>query len=60
MGDPGRALAPSVGSVLVDIELTPQQPAAVVEAVVEVLAPPPRPDPWWQAGIEEALQRVTS
>jgi hypothetical protein len=44
----------------VELELTPQQPAAVVEAVAEVLAPPPGPDPWWQAGIEEALEPPTS
>jgi hypothetical protein len=44
----------------VDLELTPQQPAAVVAAVVEVLAPPPRPDPWWQAGIDEALEPASS
>jgi hypothetical protein len=60
MGDPRRALASSVGSCPVDLELTPQQPAAVVAAVVEVLAPPPRPDPWWQAGIDEALEPASS
>jgi hypothetical protein len=39
-----------------DVELTPDQPAAVVQAVELLLdAGPPEPDPWWQAGIEEAL-----
>ncbi|HEX3807080.1 MAG TPA: hypothetical protein VHV52_09910 [Gaiellaceae bacterium] len=39
-----------------ETELDPPQPEPVAEAVAEALAaPPPAPDPWWQAGIEEAL-----
>lgn len=38
------------------LELTPEQPAAVVEAVESALeAEDPAPDPWWQAGIDEQL-----
>lgn len=41
-----------------ELELTPQQPAAVVEAVAALLARPESAlDPWWQAGIDEALER---
>ena len=40
-----------------DIELEPEQPRAVVIAVSEALAAEPAaPDPWWQAGIDEALE----
>ena len=39
-----------------ELELTPPQPPAVEQAVVELLdETPPAPDPWWQAGIDEAL-----
>ena len=39
-----------------ELELTPEQPRAVAEAVASVLGgPEPAPDPWWQAGIDEAL-----
>lgn len=39
-----------------DVELEPEQPPEVARAVAEALeAAPPSPDPWWQAGIEEAL-----
>jgi hypothetical protein len=39
-----------------DVELTPEQPAEVVQAVEELLdAGTPEPDPWWRAGIDEAL-----
>ena len=38
------------------IELTPAQPAEVAEAVAELLAEPgPGVDPWWQAGLDDAL-----
>jgi hypothetical protein len=41
----------------VDVELVPEQPEAVVAAVTTALAAaPPSPDPWWQAGIDEALE----
>ena len=37
-------------------ELEPPQPSEVVAAVKSLLAEPDgAPDPWWQAGIEEAL-----
>jgi hypothetical protein len=40
----------------VELELDPSQPAEVEAAIgAEVLPPPARPDPWWQAGIDEAL-----
>jgi hypothetical protein len=39
-----------------DVELRPEQPEPVVRAVEELLAAEERPpDPWWQAGIEDAL-----
>ncbi len=39
-----------------DVELEPEQPEEVVRAIAEALAPEPgRPDPWWQAGVDEAL-----
>jgi hypothetical protein len=41
----------------VDIELTPEQPAAVAQAVAAMLAlPESPPDPWWQAGLDEILR----
>jgi hypothetical protein len=40
----------------VELELSPEQPEAVVRAVAGLIEPaPPGPDPWWQAGIDEAL-----
>jgi hypothetical protein len=37
-------------------ELDPPQPEPVARAVAEVLAEAgQRPDPWWEAGIEESL-----
>jgi hypothetical protein len=43
-----------------ELELTPQQPSAVVEAVAALLvelpdSDPSGRDPWWQAGIDEAI-----
>jgi hypothetical protein len=39
-----------------EIELDPPQPTAVGQAVVQLVAARERPvDPWWAAGIEEAL-----
>ena len=39
-----------------DVDLDPPQPEPVAEAVAEALATRPgAPDPWWKAGIEEAL-----
>jgi hypothetical protein len=38
------------------VELEPEQPEAVVRAVEELLErDEPAPDPWWQAGIDDAL-----
>jgi hypothetical protein len=40
-----------------DVELTPEQPAAVERAVADLLAGvEPGPDPWWQSGNQEALE----
>ena len=41
-----------------DIELTPVQPREVEAAIAAVVAEegPGDPDPWWQAGIDEALE----
>ncbi len=39
-----------------DVETSPPQPEEVAEAIRDVLVEPPREaDPWWRAGIEEAL-----
>ena len=41
----------------VQLEVRPEQPAAVEAALAELLAREPQtPDPWWQAGIEDALR----
>jgi hypothetical protein len=46
-----------VGSPPVELELTPEQPAAVAAAVAALLAErEPVADSWWQAGIDEALE----
>jgi hypothetical protein len=40
----------------VELELDPPQPLEVVEAVGELLRPGSRrPDPWWQAGLDDLL-----
>jgi hypothetical protein len=39
------------------LELIPEQPDEIVQAVAELLAPAiPAPDPWWRAGIADALE----
>ncbi len=40
-----------------DVELEPEQPVEVALAIRAELAPhgPAQPDPWWQAGTDEAL-----
>ena len=39
-----------------EFELDPEQPEAVVRAVRELLGTAATaPDPWWQAGVDEAL-----
>jgi hypothetical protein len=42
----------------VDVELIPAQPAEVAAAIAAALAADrsSEPDPWWQAGIGEALE----
>jgi hypothetical protein len=45
----------SLGSV--DLEIAPEQPESIVAAVAEALTSASRgPDPWWQAGLDEALE----
>ena len=40
----------------VDVELDPPQPSEIVDAIAEALEEPrDAADPWWQAGIDEAL-----
>ena len=43
---------------LVDVELIPAQPAEVETAIAAAMGPDrsSEPDPWWQAGIDEALE----
>jgi hypothetical protein len=39
-----------------DLELSPAQPVEVAAAVSGLISVPAQdPDPWWRAGIEEAL-----
>lgn len=39
-----------------ELDLEPEQPPAVAEALSALLAAEPRePDPWWRAGLEESL-----
>jgi hypothetical protein len=39
-----------------ELELRPEQPPAVVDAVAELLRDERPPvDPWWRAGIDDAL-----
>jgi hypothetical protein len=42
----------------VDVELTPAQAPEVAAAIVAAIGNggPVAPDPWWQAGIDEALE----
>jgi hypothetical protein len=42
----------------VDVDLNPPQPPEIAAAIVAALAAgePAAPDPWWQAGIEDALE----
>jgi hypothetical protein len=42
----------------VDVELDPGQRPEVVKAVSDLLVEPdPVPDPWWHAGLVEALEQ---
>jgi hypothetical protein len=39
-----------------DVETSPPQPEEVVRALADALDDAPRePDPWWRAGLDEAL-----
>jgi hypothetical protein len=41
----------------VDLELTPEQPPEVAQAVAAALDPAAScPDPWWEAGNRDALE----
>jgi hypothetical protein len=38
------------------IELTPEQLPEIAKAIAAAVLPPARdPDPWWRAGVDEAL-----
>jgi len=40
-----------------EVELTPEQPPEVAAAIAAVVvAPDPEPDPWWLAGLRDALE----
>ena len=55
MRSPGEGYSRAVEPEIV--ELAPEQPVEIVRAVAELLQPAPAaPDPWWQAGIAEALE----
>ena len=45
-----------------DVELIPEQPPEVVAAAKQLLERTRRPasDPWWQAGLDEALYGETA
>ncbi len=44
-----------------DVKLMPEQPAEVVSAAKKLLERAPNPpDPWWQAGLDEALYGETA
>jgi hypothetical protein len=38
-----------------DVELEPDQPGEVARTVAQLLQTEREPDPWWQSGIDEAL-----
>jgi hypothetical protein len=43
-----------------DVKLEPQQPDEIIAAVAALLLTESEqaPDPWWQAGIDEALEEL--
>jgi hypothetical protein len=43
----------------VELELEPPQPEPVVAAVDELLRDERTVDPWWQAGVDDALESAT-
>jgi hypothetical protein len=43
----------------VELELTPDQPDPVVSAIEALVGPPGPADPWWRAGLDEALSDET-
>jgi hypothetical protein len=45
---------------IVEIELTPEQPATIAATIRELVSAPAQvPDPWWRAGIDDALSDET-
>jgi hypothetical protein len=54
---------PSIGrtyDAAVELELSPEQPDTVIDAIETLVVPLPRePDPWWRAGLDEALTNET-
>ena len=48
-----RAEAPILPAV--DVELDPEQPDEIVDAIADLLDEHAEPDPWWQAGLDDAL-----
>jgi hypothetical protein len=41
-----------------ELELRPEQPESVASVVAALIQPPElEADPWWQAGIDEILER---
>jgi hypothetical protein len=41
----------------VDVELEPEQPDEIARVVEALLSEGvPAPDPWWEAGIEDAIE----
>jgi hypothetical protein len=54
----GERVASPYDLRLVDVELIPAQTPAVEAAIAAALSPggAAEPDPWWQAGIDEALE----
>jgi len=40
-----------------ELELAPEQPPEIEQALAAALEPgPPTPDPWWEAGIRDAVE----
>jgi hypothetical protein len=54
----GEPFAKHYGLRLVDVELTPALEPEIAAAIAAVLAADGarEPDPWWQAGIDDALE----
>jgi len=60
IGRPSAGPARAFNVPPVDVELEPEQPDEVARAVQELLAEGrPAPDPWWEAGIDDATGGLT-